>query len=319
MSREVLQESRVIRTIRRQITVRSLSLVKSLQHDIAKFELFWESFGRSIKMGVVEDSGNREMLSGLCRFKSSFGPVSGEEGEREDYSNHLTSLEGYVSRMHEGQEFIYFLATCNKKSQTQSPFIERIRQLGYEVLFLTDSMDEYLVMNLSKFRSQCRKMSFVLQDVTRESLFSSTEQLLDLSRRYKGVSVLCSFFKSVLKEKVEKVVMSSRLVFSPCVLVTSRYGWSANMERIMHSQAGADGRAYDYMRSRRTLEINPESKVIHSIIEETSIQGVSAQAVVLTEFLFQTALLSSGFELDDCNAFIQTVYDLMESHILVAK
>merc|ERR1711979_23515 len=126
---------------------------------------------------------------------------------------------------------------------------------------------------------------------------------------------LCTFIKDVLKEKVEKVTISTRLDSSPCVLVTSKFGWSANMERIMKAQAGADTRAYDYMRGKRSMEINPNSRLIHYLLEEVKTNKESEKAYDAVIFMYQTAVLTSGFELDDPQAFAHTIYTLIEKSL----
>merc|ERR1712039_369254 len=171
---------------------------------------------------------------------------------------------GYVSRMKKGQKVIYYFATSNSKTATKVPFVENLIKKGYEILFMTDPLDEYVVMNLSNFRASDGTTEYTLVDVTRENLEAGNDmEIKEIQEEYEE---LCTFIKDVLKEKVEKVTISTRLDSSPCVLVTSKFGWSANMERIMKAQAGADARAYEYMRGRRSLEINPNNRVIKNLL-----------------------------------------------------
>merc|ERR1712185_882145 len=127
-----------------------------------------------------------------------------------------------------------------------------------------------------------------------------------------GFDELCKFIKDVLKDKVEKVIVSERLDPSPCVLVTSKFGWSANMEQIMKAQAGADARAYEYMKGRRSLEINPRNHINRNLLEEIKMNENSEKAQAAVEFMYQTSLLTSGFELDDPQNFSKTVFSLLD-------
>merc|ERR1719352_2155103 len=174
--------------------------------------------------------------------------------------------------MKEGQEAIYFFATNNTKTAYRVPFVEKLVKMGYEVLFMTDPLDEYVAMNLAKFTSVDGTKEYALLDVTRENVEIGSSDSKDFKEKLQELNEefedLCCFVKAVLKDKVDKVVVSKRLDSSPCVLVTSKFGWSANMERIMKAQAGADARAYEYMRGKRSMEINPESKMIRALLEE---------------------------------------------------
>jgi len=315
VSREILQESRIVRTIRNQIISRSLTLIKSILNDTAKLKTFWESFGKNIKMGIVEDTTNREELARICRFKTSRAPI----GTSSDANSveAMTTLDEYVSRMKEGQTGIYYFATATQKTAKEAPFIEKLIKEGYEVLFMTETLDEYVAMNLAKFKGRDSDNEFELIDVTRENVEVGNEKEETTKTLQKEFEELCKFMKDVLKDKIEKVIVSTRLDSSPCMLVTSKYGWSANMERIMKAQAGSDARAYEYMRSRRCLEINPNNKIIRTILEQVLEKEVNDEARNAVELIYQTALLTSGFDIDDPQAFSRQVYDLMEQKIVV--
>merc|ERR1712066_1113137 len=211
--------------------------------------------------------------------------------------------------MGEDQKSIYFFATNYKKNAAKVPFVEKLIKQGYEVLLMTDPLDEYVAMNLAKFKTSDGNREYEMQDVTREN--SETHD----SKNEKEFEDLCVFIKTILKDKIEKVVVSTRLDSSPCVLVTSKFGWSANMERIMKAQAGGDARAYEYMRGRRSLEINPSSSVIRRLLEEVRKDKESEKARDAVKFMYQTAVLTSGFELDDPQDFARTVYALIEKSL----
>ena len=209
---------------------------------------FWKEFGRSIKLGLIEDSSNRTKLSKLLRFKSTH---TGEDG--------WTSLEDYIGRMKDWQKSIYYIAGENLDAVKDSMFLERFKQKDIEVLFMTEPIDEYALQNLSEYDNK------KLQSITKENLKFGDEDETDKKREelYKdSFSPLTDFLKETYGDKVEKVTVSTRLASSPCVLVTGQYGYSANMERIMKAQAFADPSRSKYMVAKRIMEINPRHPIM---------------------------------------------------------
>merc|ERR1719359_1847565 len=168
----------------------------------------------------------------------------------------MTSLEDYVSRMDDKQPGIYYITGESKRSVETSPFLEKLKKKGYEVLFLVDPIDEYAVQQLKEFEGK------KLLSATKEGL-----QLAEDEAKEKAEG-LCKLMKEVLDDKVEKVVVSNRLADSPCCLVTGEFGWSANMERIMKAQALRDATQSAYMTSKKTMEINPQNSIIVALREK---------------------------------------------------
>lgn len=267
---------------------------------------FWESFGKNIKLGVIEDSANRSKLAKLLRFKST---ATGKEGWR--------SLEEYVAGMKAGQKSIYYIAGESFDAVSESPFLERLKAAGLEVLFMTDPIDEYAVQNLPEFDGHR------LQSITKEGLTlpgdggkvaKAREEAY--AEKYKG---LIEYLKKVYGDKVEKVVVSSRLATSPCILVTSQYGYSANMERIMKSQAFADQSRTAFMVSKKTMEVNPRHPIVAALAEraEADPEAASEDAKDIARLLFDTALLNSGFTMDDPKDFAARMYRLMRTGLSI--
>merc|ERR1712176_1405595 len=211
---------------------------KKEEEKVDPYVEFWEQFGKSIKLGLVEDSSNRTKLSKLLRFKTSKS-----DGK-------WVSLEQYVANMKEDQEFIYYISGESLAAVEKSPFLEQCKKRGLEVLYLTEPIDEYAVQNLTEFDGM-RLMS-----VTKEGLkFGGDEDELNAKREklYKEkFSKLTTYLKETYKT-VEKIAISNRLQNTPCVLVTSQYGYSANMERIMKSQAFSDAKKSSYLFSKKTM------------------------------------------------------------------
>jgi heat shock protein beta len=299
VSREILQESRVVRVIRKQLVKRSLDMLKEIAgrptDDKGKsdYDTFYEAFGRNLKMGVVEDQANRDALAPLLRFSSS---KSGDD---------TTSLADYVSRMKEGQAGIYYICTDSKRQAEAAPFTEQLVRKGYEVLYLTEAIDEVVFTNLATYDGK------QLMDVSREGLEMDEEEGSKAEAAEKELKPLMDFIKSTLGERVERVEVSRRLSDSPVALVTSKFGWTANMERIMKSQTMADSRAMEYMKGRRIMELNPESPVIAKLKEQFEADPVGGAAKAIAELLYETALVTSGFDVESPKDFASRIYSLI--------
>mmetsp|Transcript_17765 Transcript_17765/g.57471 ORF Transcript_17765/g.57471 Transcript_17765/m.57471 type:complete len:774 (+) Transcript_17765:76-2397(+) len=298
VSREILQESRVVRTIRKQIVRKSLDMVKEIagREDKADYKMFWEAFGRNIKLGCIEDEGNREELSKLLRFHSS---KTGDE---------MTSLADYVEGMKEGQSSIFYIAADSLEQARAAPFLEKLAAKDYEVLFLTEPIDEVSVTNIGTFDGKA------LVDITKEDVdLGGTEEDKakeeELREEFKG---LTEWMAGKLGDRVEKVTVAAAGGSTPALLVTSKFGWSANMERIMKAQAMGDNRAMEYMKGRKILEINPESKVIQDIKRRSEAAEDDPKAVEMAELLYDTALLNSGFQMEEPSKFAARIYSMME-------
>merc|ERR1712079_205894 len=247
--------------------------------DKDNYKKFYEQFGKNLKLGIHEDSTNRKKLSGHLRF---FTSASGDE---------MCSLSDYVSRMKENQKNIYYITGESKEVVAVSSFVEKLKKRGLEVVYMTEPIDEYVVQQLKEFDGKN------LVSVTKEGLElpEDDEKKESDMKKFEG---LCKVMKDILDKKVEKVVVSSRLVSSPCCIVTSQYGWTANMKRIMKAQALRDTSTMGYMAAKKHLEIIPDHSIVENLRQraETDKNDKSVKDLVL--LLFETSLLSSGFSLE---------------------
>ena len=288
ISREMLQQNKILKVIKKNIVKKSIEMISELTEDKDKYKEFYENFSKCIKLGIHEDSQNRSKLSELLRYYSTKS------------DSDATSLKDYVTRMPEDQKDIYYITGESKKVVEHSPFIEKLKKKNYEVLFMTDPIDEYAVQQLTEYDSK------KLINITKGSLSFDEEIEKEIEKEYEP---LCKSLKDILGESVEAVKVSHRVVDSPCVLISGEYGWSANMERIMKAQALNNSQMGGQMMSKRTLEINTEHKIIqHMKTTMDTDDGISKGFVQL---MYETAVLTSGFTLDQPADFGYRIYNMM--------
>merc|ERR1712146_858770 len=260
-----------------------LELIEELSEDKDNFKKFYEQFSKNLKLGIHEDSTNRKKLAGYLRY---FTSASGDE---------LCSLGDYVPRMKENQKDIYYITGENREVVAVSSFVEKLKKRGLEVVYMTEPIDEYVVQQLKEFDGKN------LVSVTKEGLElpEDEEEKKKMEADKEKFEGLCKVMKDILDKKVEKVVVSSRLVSSPCCIVTSQYGWTANMERIMKAQALRDTSTMGYMAAKKHLEINPSHSIINKLHERVQADENDRALKDLVMLLHETALLTSGFSLDE--------------------
>lgn len=284
ISRETLQQSRILKVIRKNIVKKVLELVNGLAEDEEAYKKFYEQFSKNLKLGIHEDSVNRNKLADLLRFSTS---SSGDD---------QSSLKDYVTRMKENQNDIYFITGENKETVSNSSFVERLVKKGYEVLYMTEPIDEYCVQQLKEYDGK------KLVSVTKEGLElpEDEEEKKKFEEAKAKFEKLCETIKETLgSSRVEKVTVSNRLTTSPCVIVTSEHGWSANMERIMKAQALRDNSTMGYMAAKKNLEINPDHSIVNKINDKVVADPNDKSIKDLVMLMYETALLTSGFNLDE--------------------
>ncbi|CAI5452024.1 unnamed protein product [Caenorhabditis angaria] len=295
ISREMLQQSKILKVIRKNLVKKCMELFEEISEDKDNFKKFYEHFGKNLKLGIHEDSTNRKKLSEFLRYSTSA-------------SEEATSLKDYVSRMKENQTQIYYITGESKEVVAASAFVERVKSRGFEVLYMCDPIDEYCVQQLKEYDGK------KLVSVTKEGLElpESEEEKKKFEEDKVNYENLCKVIKDILEKKIEKVAVSNRLVSSPCCIVTSEYGWSANMERIMKAQALRDSSTMGYMAAKKHLEINPDHAIMKTLRERVEADKNDKTVKDLVVLLFETALLSSGFSLEEPQSHASRIYRMIK-------
>jgi len=296
ISREMLQQSKILKVIRKNLVKKCMELMEEINEDKEMFKKFYEQFSKNLKLGIHEDSQNRKKLSEFLRYHTS---VSGEE---------LSGLKDYVSRMKENQKDIYYITGENKDVVASSAFVEKVKKRGFEVIYMTEPIDEYCVQQLKEFDGK------KLVSVTKEGLELPEDDDEKKKREEDNAKFenLCKVMKDILDKKVEKVNISNRLVSSPCCIVTSQYGWSANMERIMKAQALRDSSTMGYMAAKKHMEINPDHSIIKSLKDKVDADKNDKSVKDLVVLLFETSLLSSGFSLENPQTHGERIFRMIK-------
>merc|ERR1712241_228188 len=289
ISRENLQQNKILRLIQKNLVKKCLELFAEISENEEDYKSFYEAFSKMIKLGIHEDNKNIKKISEFLRYYST------KSGDSQ------ISLKSYVERMKENQSLIYYITGEPKEAVENSPFLEALKKRDLEVLYLVDPIDEYAIQKLKDYKGK--------------SLACATKEGLDLGlteEEKAAFAALCKNVKDILGSKVEKVVISDRMVGSPCSLVTGEFGWSANMERIMRAQALRDNTMSQYMMAKKTMELNPKHAIVKALKDRFSADASDSAAKDLVMLLYETALLTSGFSLENPASFSSRIHRLVK-------
>ena len=274
--------------MKKNITKKAIEMMEDIAEDEEKYKGFYENYSKNMKLGLYEDSNNRNKISKLLRYYTNKNPDT------------LQSLDNYVANMKEDQKEIYYITGENKESVMDSPFVEKLNKNGLEVLFMVDAIDEYTLQQFKEYDGK------KLVSVTKDGL------KLDDDVDIKDYENLCKKVKEHIGDKIEKVQISTRIVDSPSCLVTSEFGWSANMERIMKAQALGDDNSRAYMMSKKTLELNKDHKIVKELKRRLDEDENDKTVKDLATLLYDVSLLRSGFTMEDTKQFSNRICRMIE-------
>jgi len=296
VSRETLQQHKLLKVIKKKLVRKTLDMIKKISDD--KYDAFWKEYSTNIKLGVIEDTANRTRLAKLLRFTSSNGKLS--------------SLAEYVERMKDKQETIFYAAGGSLEEVKGSPFVERLLKKGYEVFYMTEAVDEYAISALPEFEGK------KFQNVAKEgfSLDGDTEAAKarkeEVATKYEALMKWMG--EDALKDHILRAEISERLTDSPCALITSKFGWTANMQKIIQSQTHSktqDMQRDYYLNQKKTLEINPRHPLIKELLRRVEDNPEDKTAKEMAVMMFNTATLRSGFNLKDTVNFAESIELMM--------
>ncbi|XP_021724478.1 heat shock protein 90-6, mitochondrial-like isoform X2 [Chenopodium quinoa] len=295
VSREILQESRIVRIMRKRLLKKAFDMILgiSMSENKDDYEKFWENFGKHLKLGCIEDRDNHKRIAPLLRFFSS-------QSEQE-----MISLDEYVENMKPDQKDIYYIASDSVTSAKDTPFLEKLLEKDLEVLFLVEPIDEVAIQNLKAYKEK----NFV--DISKEGLDLGGENAEKETEVKQEFGKTCDWIKKRLGDKVASVQVSNRLSSSPCALASGKFGFSANMERLMKAQNSSGSSPLEFMKSRRVLEINPDHLIIKTLHSAYKSGSEDEEVLRAVDLLYDSALISSGFTPENPAEVSGRLYDLL--------
>merc|ERR1719198_1497031 len=289
ISRETLQQNKILKVINKNLVKKSIEMFNEIAENEENYKKFYEQFSKNLKLGIHEDNKNRKRLAELLRYPST---KSGAD---------MTSLKEYINRMKDKQEVIYYITGENKTTLQNSPFLETLKKRDLEVLFMCDAIDEHAIQQLKEYEGK------KLMDVSKEGLDLSLSE-----DEKKTFEALCKKMKEILGESVEEVMVGERMVNSPASLVTTEYGWSANMQRIMKAQVLRDSQMSSFMMGKKKMEVNAGHPIMIELKKKFLENENDRTIKDLVWLIYDTAALTSGFSLQDPVTFAGRIHKMIK-------
>jgi len=296
ISRETLQQNKILKVINKNLVKKSIEMFNEIAENEENYKKFYEQFSKNLKLGIHEDNKNRKKIAELLRYSST---KSGAD---------MTSLKEYINRMKDKQEVIYYITGENKATLQNSPFLEALKKRDLEVLFMCDAIDEHAIQQLKEYEG--KKM----MDVSKEGLdlSLSEDEKKKTEEEKKNFEALCKKMKEILGESVEEVIVGERMVNSPASLVTTEYGWSANMQRIMKAQVLRDSQMSSFMMGKKKMELNAGHPIMVELKKKFLENENDRTIKDLVWLIYDTAALTSGFSLQDPVTFASRIHKMIK-------
>merc|ERR1712050_661454 len=296
ISRETLQQNKILKVINKNLVKKSIEMFNEIAENEENYKKFYEQFSKNLKLGIHEDNKNRKRLAELLRYPST---KSGAD---------MTSLKEYINRMKDKQEVIYYITGENKTTLQNSPFLETLKKRDLEVLFMCDAIDEHAIQQLKEYEG--KKM----MDVSKEGLdlSLSEDEKKRVEEEKKTFEALCKKMKEILGESVEEVMVGERMVNSPASLVTTEYGWSANMQRIMKAQVLRDSQMSSFMMGKKKMEVNAGHPIMVELKKKFLENENDRTIKDLVWLIYDTAALTSGSSLQDPVTFAGRIHKMIK-------
>jgi len=296
ISRETLQQNKILKVINKNLVKKSIEMFNEIAENEENYKKFYEQFSKNLKLGIHEDNKNRKRLAELLRYPST---KSGAD---------MTSLKEYINRMKDKQEVIYYITGENKTTLQNSPFLETLKKRDLEVLFMCDAIDEHAIQQLKEYEGK------KLMDVSKEGLDLSLneDEKKKVEEEKKTFEALCKKMKEILGESVEEVMVGERMVNSPASLVTTEYGWSANMQRIMKAQVLRDSQMSSFMMGKKKMEVNAGHPIMVELKKKFLENENDRTIKDLVWLIYDTAALTSGFSLQDPVTFASRIHKMIK-------
>jgi len=296
ISRETLQQNKILKVINKNLVKKSIEMFNEIAENEENYKKFYEQFSKNLKLGIHEDNKNRKRLAELLRYPST---KSGAD---------MTSLKEYINRMKDKQEVIYYITGENKTTLQNSPFLETLKKRDLEVLFMCDAIDEHAIQQLKEYEG--KKM----MDVSKEGLdlTLNEDEKKRVEEEKKTFEALCKKMKEILGESIEEVMVGERMVNSPASLVTTEYGWSANMQRIMKAQVLRDSQMSSFMMGKKKMEVNAGHPIMIELKKKFLENENDRTIKDLVWLIYDTAALTSGFSLQDPVTFAGRIHKMIK-------
>lgn len=302
VGRETLQQHKLLKVIKKKLVRKTLDMIKKI--DDNSYNKFWTEYSTNLKLGIIEDQANRNRIAKLLRFHSS---KTGPRG--------WTSLSDYVKNMPTQQEQIFYVAGSSFDEVSSMPFVERVLKKGYEVLYLTDAVDEYTLTNLPDFEGK-KFQNIAKEGLTLDKSTKGEAYKKALDKKY--AKLISWLQESALKNKLHKVSLSERLAESPAALVATSFGWTGNMERLAKSNAHSktkDSARDHFLTQKKIMEINPHHPIVKELLKRVESDENDEKSLQIAGLLYGTATVRSGYMLDDTEDFGKRVESLMRAEL----